>query len=111
MFAGSWYYPLHITKIITHIQRARNPIPQRIVAQAVTLSFPEKKKGVRYHSPRLRNLIPSIIEKISQRGIKIRINNTIPVYPKIANMSKKQSVENIQIRCRFIWLETNFSFM
>jgi len=97
-----------MTKIINHIQRTRNPIPQRIVAQAVVLSLPEKKNGVRYHFPRLRNLIPSIIEKTPQKGIKIRINNANPVYPKIAIIRKKQSVENIQIRCLFIWLETFF---
>ena len=98
-------------KIIATTQRTKNPIPQRIVIQAVTLSFPEKKNGVIYHFPYLRNLLPSRIEKKLQKGIKKRKNNAKPVSPKMATRRKKQSVENIQIRCRFIWLEVLLSFM
>jgi len=66
------------------------------------------ENGTKYHFSYLRNRIPLIIEKIPQIGIKIKINKTIPVYPKTAYTSKKQTVETIQIKCLFTCGESFF---
>ncbi|HDM22461.1 MAG TPA: hypothetical protein ENG20_01590 [Methanomicrobia archaeon] len=69
------------------------------------------ENGTKYHFSYLRNRIPLIIEKIPQIGIKIKINKTIPVYPKTAYTSKKQTVETIQIKCLFTCGESFFLFI